>query len=86
MDDYLDYGGIRDRQTIAILNSYFKDTRMDYDGSGNLIYWGVNFVHKNDTAATDWEIRKYTYGANGITRIEGPLKGAWDDRATLDWA
>ncbi len=85
VDDYLDYGGIRDRKTIAILNGYFKDIRFEYS-SGDLIYRGVNFVHKAETSAADWEIWKYTHGADGIDRIEGPLKGAWDNRATLGWA
>lgn len=85
MADYLDFGGIRDRKTIAILNGYFKDKRWDYT-SGNLDYRGFHFEHKADTSATDWEIWKYTWLNSRMVREEGPLKGSWDGRADLDWA
>jgi hypothetical protein len=84
MENYLDFGGIRDRKTIAILRGYFKDCRMD-DTSGNLDYRGVHFEHKAATSSTDWEIWKYTWSSGDLVRIEGPLKGSWDDRAVLDW-
>ena len=80
----LGVGGVNDRGTIVRLNAYWHDVKMDYDGSGNLLYRGVNHVHNVATSSTDWEIWKYTY-SDAITRIEGPLPGAWDDRATLAW-
>lgn len=81
----LDYGGIKDRETIAVLGAYFRHRKLEYS-SGNLVYYGVNFVHKVSTASEDWEIIKYVYSDGNLTDIEGPLKGAWDDRASLDWA
>jgi len=62
------------------------DIRVEYDGSGNILYWAIHPTHKAATSDGGWKIKKYTHGANGITRIEGPLVGAWDDRATLSWA
>jgi len=55
----------------------------EYSGS-NLLYRGVNAVHGAAEAATTWVIQKYTYGANGITKIE-KLTGAWSNRAGLAW-
>ena len=86
MADYVAVGGIHDRGTIVSLNAYWKDVRHDYGVGGDLVYRGVHYEHKKATSDPFWEIWKYTWGADGITRIEGPLRGAWDDRATLDWA
>lgn len=62
------------------------DIRTEYDGSGNLIYWGEHLTHKAATSDGGWRIKKYTYGANGISRIEGPLIGDWDNRGSLAWS
>lgn len=56
----------------------------DYDGSGNLIYRGVNAIHGAATSAATWLIQKYTYGSDGITAVE-KLVGAWDSRSGLSW-
>jgi hypothetical protein len=55
----------------------------EYSG-GNLLYRGVNPVHGAAEAATTWVVQKYTYGANGITKLER-LTGAWSGRAALAW-
>lgn len=79
-------GYIHDRQTIAILGGIWHDVRIEYDVSNNPIYKGVHENHNFAGTDTDWEIWKYTCDVSGnCTRIEGPLKGAWDDRATLGW-
>ena len=87
MSDLPDYkiGYIRDRQTIAILGGIWHDQRFEYDGSNNVIYSGVHEMHNVATSDIDWEIWKYTYSSSNCVRIEGPLRGAWDDRAILDW-
>lgn len=80
-------GGIRDRQTIAILDGIWHDVRTSYDLTGAmLIYRGVHEVH--DVSLTDetWEVWKYTYDGDGnVTRIEGPLRGSWEGRESLEW-
>jgi len=85
MPEDLDVGGIRDRATIVALNAYWKDHKYAYDASGNMVYMGTHYLHNADESDTAWEIKKYTYGTDGITRIEGPLQGSWTNRATLDW-
>lgn len=85
MPEDLNVGGIKDRASIISLNAYWKDWRYDYDGGGNLVYIGTHYIHNSATTDTNWEIKKYTYGANGITRQEGPLQGAWDSRSSLNW-
>ena len=65
---------------------HWKDKRFDYT-SGNLDYIGNSLIHKASTSSSNlWYIWKYTYdGSSNLTRIEGPLPGNWEDRATLDW-
>ena len=84
---YPDYqcGFIRDRLTIAVLGGIWHDVRMEYDVSDLLIYKGTHEKHDMPDTDTDWEIWKYTYDGTNVTRIEGPLRGAWHDRATLSW-
>lgn len=81
----LNVGGVRDRNTIVRLNAYWRDIRLAYDGSGNIVYRGVNHSHDALSTDTNWEIWKYTWGSDGIDRIEGPLSGSWDGRAALAW-
>ena len=78
-------GYIHDRQTIAILGGIWHDIRMEYDASDNLVYRGVHENHNAATTDEDWEVWKYTWSGVTCTRIEGPLRGAWDDRASLSW-
>jgi YD repeat-containing protein len=78
--------GIRDRLTIAILDGIWHEVRMEYGATGLLVYRGVHEIH--DAAITDgnWEVWKYTYDTNGrVTRIEGPVQGTWDGRASIAW-
>ena len=80
-----DLSGIQDRLTIAVLGGIWKDVRFDY-GTGDLDYRGCNITHKAATDEETWSIWKYTYSSGNLTRIEGPLSGSWDNRASLDWA
>lgn len=78
---------ITDRLTIAILKGIWHDQRLYYDASNQLIYKCCHEIHKAATTDEGWEIWKYTWDASGnCTRIEGPLKGTVDGRATLAWA
>lgn len=83
-DEIVIVGGISDRGTIVNLGAYWQDVRMEYS-SGDLIYRGVHYLHNIETSDEEWEIWKYTWGADGLSRIEGPISAAWDDRATLEW-
>lgn len=60
------------------------DTRMEYS-SGDLIYRGLHATHKAATSDTSWLIFKYTWSGEDLVRIEGPLSGSWDNRASLAW-
>lgn len=55
-----------------------------YDGSANMEYYCSNPVHGAATSATTWTIKKYFYGANGITGWQ-KLPGSVDGRAALGW-
>jgi len=77
-------GTIRDLKAIIGLDAYWRDVRIEYSG-GNILYKGANYFHNPATSDTNWEIWKYTWGADGPTRIEGPLPGSWDGRTALSW-
>ena len=85
MDDIIKVGGVGDRTSIIGLNAYWRDQQFEYTDS-LLTYRGVHYDHNKGDADENWEIWKYTYSSALLVRIEGPLSGAWDDRATLDWA
>jgi len=70
----------------------------EYDALQKLLEWStgttgasqVDFMgyHSSPTALTtepDWLIFKYTWDGNECVRIQGPLVGAWDNRAVLGW-
>jgi hypothetical protein len=66
------------------LGTFWQDVRFDYT-SGNLDYKGAHYSHDAGTDSPDWEVWKYTWSSGDCVRIEGPLQGAWDNRATLGW-
>ena len=68
-----------------LAEGYWKDQRLEYSGS-NLIYKGLNTVHKAATDATTWYIWKFTWAGKNCTRIEGPLVGSWDGNSGLAWS
>jgi hypothetical protein len=78
--------GVTSINTLANLSSYWKDMRIYYDGNDNIEYICRNHVHKATTAIADWAIWKLTYSGDNISRMEGPLTGSVDNRATLSWA
>lgn len=65
----------------------FHQTRMDYDGSGNLIYLGM--AQRGKLAAdAHWIVWKHTYDAsNSLTLIQTSGRSQiWDNRASLTYA
>ena len=88
MADYYPEQDIPEISTLAHelrANIYWRDKRMEFT-SGNLIYKGTHRQNKADTADTLWAITKYTWTGTDLTRIQGPLPGAWDNRESLDWS
>lgn len=66
---------------------YWKDMRFDFDASGNPEYIGKNMSATASTTDTGWVIWRYTFDGSGdISRIQGPLRGAWDSRTALAWS
>ena len=65
-------------------DSRWKDQRFDHT-SGDLDYKGYNARHKAATTLDNWYIWKYTWVSGNCVRIEGPLIGVWDNRATMAW-
>ena len=88
MSDYFPEQNIPEISTLAHelrAGIYWRDVRMEYS-SGDIVYMGT---HRQNNAGTDdpnWAVTKYTYDSSGIVRIQGPLPGAWDDRAGLAWS
>lgn len=82
--EILSVGGVRDRGHICILGCWWKDQRFDYTDS-KLIYKGVHRLHDAADTDAEWAIWKYTYTDANVVRIEGPLDGTWNGRASLPW-
>jgi len=60
------------------------DRRFDYL-LGYLIYEGANVKTTALASDEDWLIWKYEWADGNRTREVGPVKGSWDNRASLDW-
>lgn len=83
--DSLAWERMRQPQIAPLADSLPLDTRMEYT-DGQINYKGIHGTHKAATSDTAWLIWKYSWTGTDITRIEGPLEGAWDNRASLGWA
>jgi hypothetical protein len=64
--------------------SYWHDAKYAYS-AGDVIYIGKHADHDAATSDGSWYVWKLTWAAGDLTRKEGPLIGAWDDRTTLGW-
>jgi hypothetical protein len=78
-------GGVESLDKIIQLSSFWRDVRMEYS-SNKMQYKGCHYIHKSLTSDSEWEIWKYTWDGDDLVRMEGPLRGSWDNRASLDWA
>ena len=65
--------------------TYWRDVRMEYS-DGNIAYKGTHRQNNAGTDETTWVITKYTWSGSDIVRIQGPLLGSWDNRASLGWS
>ena len=59
-------------------------TRYSY-AAGKKEYKGTHSTINPSTADANWTIMKYSYSGNDLTIEQGPLVGAWDNRASLAW-
>jgi hypothetical protein len=76
--------GDKQLQALRVLVSDWGHVKYDFPDA-NTIYIGA---HKDQGAATDdsnWRVWKITLSAGNPTDKERII-GAWDSRATLDWA
>ena len=78
-------GGILQRDALIGLHCYWRNRQFEYS-SGDLIYMGMNEMENVSDDTATWAIFKYTLGADGITKIQGPITGSWTNRATLAWS
>lgn len=58
--------------------------RMDYDGSGNLIYVGTG-TRSLAASDTGWAINKFTWTGGNLT-LKQTAYDAWDNRASATYA
>lgn len=79
-------GGVLQRSDLIGMNAYWRQKKFAYDASGNLEYIGFHYDGDATTANEEWAVWKFSYTGDDLTSIEGPLTGAWDNRATLAWA
>ena len=77
-----------DTRAVLVTDYKYADVRFEYS-AGNMVYKGFHVTHNAGTDDTGWRINKFTWSAVSpdgyLVRIEGPLEGAWDDRAALSW-
>ena len=78
-------GGVLDREAQIGLGMFMKKTRVEWDASDLPIYVGSVERHGAGDEESSWAIKKITWSSGLPILIEGPLTGAWDDRATLNW-
>jgi hypothetical protein len=60
------------------------DQRLDFT-SGDLDYLGKHATNGASQSDSAWLIWKFTWASGNCTRIQGPLTGAWTNRASLSW-
>jgi len=77
-------GGILQRADLINLRCYWRQKLIEYT-SGLPDYIGCHYSEKAPTSDADWSVWKFTWVGSDCTKIEGPLSGAWDNRATLSW-
>ncbi|NIR65847.1 MAG: hypothetical protein GWO10_19280 [candidate division Zixibacteria bacterium] len=88
--DALDWTRMRQPLISPLADDLPLDTRFESDSNKNMKYKGIHATHKALTSDSNWLIWKFTWelisGDYCLKRIEGPLEGAWDNRASLAWA
>ena len=60
------------------------DRRFEWS-SGDLAYKGLHLNRGASESDPGWYIWKYTWSNGNPIRIEGPIMGEWNNRASLSW-
>ena len=63
---------------------YWNETRFDFT-TGDLDYLGKHEMAGAATSDDGWLIWKFAWSSSLPTKIQGPLTGSWDNRASLLW-
>ena len=63
-----------------------ESLRLAYDASDNLEYLGINTIDGIDETLPTWLVSKLVYAGGNLSYKEGPIMGAWDNRAALAWS
>jgi hypothetical protein len=71
----------------VLTTSQVLETRMTNDGSGNILYVGVNQTPNAATSSGTWMVWKYSYTGGFMVRQQLPNNGVgffyiWDDVST----
>lgn len=63
---------------------YWPELRFDFT-TGDLDYLGKHYSSGAATSDGGWLVWKFTWSSSLPTRIQGPIVGSWDNRASLSW-
>ena len=63
-----------------------KDLRIAWDSDSNPIYIGETEENLETEGDDVWYIKKISWTGGNPVRVQGPLKGNWTDRSSLDWS
>jgi hypothetical protein len=74
-----------ERWALIQTDGIWQERNFYRDGSGNIEYICRNKRFDALTSDEDWYVWRFYYTGSNLDKIRGPLRGAADDRATLDW-
>ena len=60
----------------------WKEIRLGYV-DGDLTYRGTHVMEGISESDPGWYVQKYIYEDSTVTRIRGPVRGAWSNRNNL---
>jgi len=82
---YKQAAGVTSVENQIRLGTFWQVVRFEWAGA-NPLYKGCHYEAGAGTDDAEWEIWKFSLTGSDITLIEGPIKGSWDNRASLAWA
>lgn len=79
----------KQKQVIDLMSSEFQ-TRLDYDGSDNLIYVGKARCAMG-TSVAEWQIQKLVYTGGNVSHVmwadgDQEYDNIWDNRTSLTYS
>jgi YD repeat-containing protein len=66
-------------------NVVFVQQRFTWDSNNNLEYLGSHAINGVSESDPSWHIWKFTWTSGNLTKIHGPMRGAWTNRTNLAW-